>query len=108
MKRILTISTLLLFLAISFSSCEKFPEDTPRAIKKIIKNIDTHYAITDATVYIIECKYNEDMVYCFSYEPEVSETHDICDKNGNWVCPKQWRYCTAIRIIWSGQVNKTK
>ena len=37
MKRILTISTLILIFAIGFSACEKIEKDTPPAIKKLIR-----------------------------------------------------------------------
>ena len=60
MKRILTISTLILFFALGFSACGKIEKGTPPAIKKLIRE-KKH----TCSMMVVEYTYYEDFVYLF-------------------------------------------
>ena len=119
MRKILKLSTLLLFFAISFSACEKYAENknTPPAIKKLIKQYDK----SGAEIFsIIEYNCCETIIYCFEEHRRDGHCHYIYthfyDKDGhllcsdgtyrmpnhNWhynECEKEYADCEETRII---------
>ena len=117
MKRILTLSTLLLFFAIGFTSCEKFAEDTPQAIKKLIKEwnkSEKHLSL------VTEYQCEEIIIYCFSELEKVGRcfyfNSHLYDKAGNLLCSAYPRLqdkaclieygdCFETRIIWEKVVS---
>jgi len=113
MKRILKLITLLLFFAIGFSACEKYAEDTPPAIKKLIKK--SNKAGEDISVREYKC--SDKVIYYFLETKHVERCHYfyvyIYDKEGNLLCSDGgtrtlkdnnciWEYgdCEETRVIW--------
>ena len=103
MKRIFTLTTLLLLFAIAFTACQKIEKDTPQAIKKLIKE----YNKSGACVSVTEYKYNEKKIYCFK---ENDSSINIYDKNGNLLCIsggfvgktcEEYTNSIVTRIIWT-------
>jgi hypothetical protein len=113
MKKTLTLITLLLFFAIEFISCEKYAKDTPKPIKKLIKE-------GSINLYVTEYECNEKLIYYF----EELEKHGSCmyfrvrifDKEGNILCSDCSRdfndnkclvekdNCVEKRVIWKQEV----
>ena len=81
MKRILTISTLILIFAIGFSACGKIEKGTPPAIKKMIRERKGH--IED----VIEFEYENSLYYLIC---DLASTADgmctLFDEHGNSIC----------------------
>ena len=104
---------MLLFLASVFSACEKYAEDTPSAIKKLIKKYNKSEEHID---FVKECKCGEKTIYYF----RETKLHGHCyyfymhmyDKEGNIlcsagtrrlqdnICMMEYGDCEEIRIIW--------
>jgi hypothetical protein len=77
MKKIVTLSALLLFFAIVFSSCEKIEKETPLAIKKLIK--ERHRSGGQ----VVEYEYNKEYIYKW-WEPCCDDCFTkYYDKNAN-------------------------
>jgi len=82
MKRIFTLTTLLLFFAIAFTTCQKIEKDTPQAIKKLIRKDSK----SGTWVSVVECECNEKMFYLFKSRPFPDAVSPVYDKNGNLLC----------------------
>ena len=113
MKKILQLSTLLLLFAIGFSACEKYTEDTPQTIKKLIKK----YEKSGIDIFSVEeYKCCEQIIYCFRESKTEGHCHYVCihifDKEGNMLCSdcprrlqdnnciNEYGDCEETRIIW--------
>ena len=105
MKRILTISTLLLFLAISFFSCEKYAENIPYKINKMISDRSpfkvTEYQYENALYYLFQD--DADNKGCTSFYVFNKRGKSLCSSRGyneeiyNDFCAN----AKKIRIIWT-------
>jgi hypothetical protein len=104
MKRIITLTALLLFFAAGFTACQKIEKDTPPAIKKLIRE---KYGFC---VSVIECRCNEKVIYCFVGEPGIDGQSYIFDEDGNRLCNiggvagdmcKEYENRVEIRVIWT-------
>ena len=110
MKKIVLCLTAILLL---FTACEKIAEDTPQAIRKLIKR----YNKSDKDLQlVVECQCNEKIIYWF--EESKKEGHcyyfyvHIFDKEGNLLCSHGTRNlqdntcimeygdCEETRVIW--------
>ena len=111
MKRIITLSTLLLLFAIGFSACEKYADDMPQAIKKLIREKNKR----DIGCQVIEYEYNNERIYCWQKLGNCADCiSSFYDKKANllWLdgghdggnCPEDF-YDKAIhkRIIWTSK-----
>ena len=74
MKRIVTLSTLLLFFAIGFTACEKYAKDTPHAIKKQIRETNK---MSRCLGRVVEYEYNNEKIYCFLPHPDCFDAASI-------------------------------
>ena len=114
MKRILTVSTLMLFFAIGFAACEKFAEDTPPAIKKLIREKKHQGG------QVIEYEYYNENIYCWKRPGCMDCFTNYYDKNANllWLiggfdgqgdgkCPEDFDdKATYKRIVWTDKRTK--
>lgn len=100
---------MVLFL---LTACEKTAEDTPRAIKKLIKEwVKSEKYLSSVTEY--NC--GENMIYCFDEIEKVGHCNyvnsHIYNADGDWLCSSYQRlqdndcimeygYCEETRTIW--------
>jgi hypothetical protein len=113
MKRILIIAVLFIF-TIGFSGCEKIADDTPSAIKKLIKKYSKSWCVAS----VIEYECNEQKIYLFEHDDIKCGREDassyICDKDGNELCTiggfdgvdgckKEYGNRVKIRDIWTSK-----
>ena len=113
MKRILTISTLILIFAIGFSACGKIEKGTPSAIKKLIRE-KKHICSTK----VVEYTYYEDLVYFFNslgcndgasyaYDKKGNELWHVDGMTGRMEGPKDFfEKAVFKRIIWTSRSTK--
>ena len=113
MKKII-LSTLLLVFAIGFSACEKIEKDTPKAIKKLIRENGGMGG------QIAEYEYNKESIYMWFQVGCFDCFTDYYDKNANLLwqsggfdgkgqgTPLEGFYGNAIfkRIIWTDKKTK--
>ena len=108
MKRIVTLTLLLLF-AIGFSACEKIADDTPQAIKKLIRK----HSKSGNFESVAEYKCEEKTVYWFIGDAEIDDGISyLFDKEGNKLCYaggfggkicEEYKNCTEEKIIWTNK-----
>ena len=107
-KNIIKVS--LLLFAIGFSACEKYADDTPQAIKKLIRR----YKGSDMYISVTEYKCDEKTTYHFEPRPMPDAAGGIFDKDGNLLCQvgglgglngceKEYVNCIEQRIIWTNK-----
>ena len=113
MKRVFTLSTLLLFFAIGFIACQKIEKDTPPAIKKLIRENKNRGG------QVVEYEYNNENIYCWidfccdGYTSYYDKNAKLLwqtggfDGKGSGV-PLEGFYENAIykRIIWTNKKTK--
>ena len=105
-KNIVTVGFLL--FAIGFTACEKYADDTPQAIKKLIRE----KCKRGNFVSVGECKCNEKTIYYFKQKPMINSLCDIYDKDGVFLCQigggngtsgceEYMNCCIEAKIIWT-------
>ena len=108
MKRILTISTLLLFFAINFSSCEKYAKGTPKPIKTLIKERNSKPE-QEYILFVAEYKCGEEIIYCFNEAKIQGRCHIfheyIFDKEGNMLCSACFREDENCKDKYEGYIE---
>ena len=114
MKKLITFTTLLLFFAIGFTSCQKIEKDTPQAIKKLIREKKNWGG------QVVEYDYNNENIYCWGQPSCIDCFADFYDKNakllwqtggfdgaGDGNSPKDFSEKAIFkRIIWISKKTK--
>ena len=111
MKNLVIVCLLFFAGIIGFSSCEKIEKDTPKAIKKLIRENKEKGGT------VIEYEYNNENIYMWDYLGDFG-SFDYYDKNANLLwrgdvldgegqgTPLEgYKKATRKRIVWTSKNN---
>ena len=106
-KNIMVICLLFCIGIIGFTACEKYADDTPQAIKKLIRKTSKNGSLESVREY--QC--GKELVYLFCSYNIPDGISGVYDKEGNALCKmggldgantctEVCEYMMEIRVVW--------